>query len=58
MEGMNLPTAVAAVVGAVAGLVAAVASLWNAHQLSVLKGRVDEVSQNLTAHLGTPGLHR
>ena len=55
---MNLLTAVAAGVGALAGLVAAVASLWNAHQLSVLKRRVDEVSQSLTAHLSTPGLHR
>ena len=55
---MDVLTAVAAVIGAVAGLVAAAASLWNALQFSVLKGRVDEVSRNLTAHLGAPGLHR
>ena len=55
---MDTLTAVAAVVGALAALVAAVASVWNAHQLGVLKGRVDEVSQSLTAHLSAPGLHR
>lgn len=55
---MDMLTAVAAVVGALAGLVAAVASLWSAYQFSVLKGRVDEVSRNLTAHLSAPGLHR
>lgn len=55
---MDVLTAVAAVIGAVTGLVAAAASLWNAYQFSVLKGRVDEVSRNLTAHLSASGLHR
>ena len=34
---MDVLTAVAAVVGALAGLAAAAASLWNARQFSVLK---------------------
>ena len=49
--GMQLFTAIAAAVGAVAGL-------WNAYQFSVLKDRVDEIGRNLTAHTTTPGLHR
>lgn len=48
---------VVAVVGALAALVAAVASLRNAWQFRVLKGRVDEISKILTAHVSTPGLH-
>ena len=33
-------TAIVATAGALTGAVAAVASLWNAYQFSVLKGRV------------------
>ena len=43
---------------AVAAVVAAIASLWNAYQFSVLKGRVDAHEATLTAPVNTPGLHR
>lgn len=42
---------------AVAGVIAAVTSLWNAFQFRQLKGRVDEISKQLSAHVNTPGLH-
>ena len=51
-------TAIAATAGAVTGAVAAIASLWNAYQFSVLKGRVAEQGDNMRAHVNAPGLHR
>lgn len=41
MLDMETLTAVGAVVAACTGFVAAVASVWNAYQFSLLKGRVD-----------------
>ena len=38
-------------------VVAAVAGLWNAHQLTRLTGRVDEIGTRLKAHINAPGLH-
>ncbi len=46
---MEIYTAIAATVGAVTGMLAAAASLWNSHQFSVLNGRVDELSAHSTA---------
>ena len=43
--------------GNVAAVIAA-ASLWNAYQFSVLKGRVDAHETTLTAHINAPGLHQ
>ena len=54
---METLTAVGAVVGACTGLVAAGASLWNAWQFSILKGRVDAGERLTTAHVNTAGLH-
>ena len=51
-------TAIAATAGALTGAVAAVASLWNAYQFSVLKGRVDEQGETIRSHVNAPGLHR
>lgn len=48
---MEMFTAIAAAVGAVAGL-------WNAYQFSVLKGRVDTIETGHNAHVNAPGLHR
>ncbi len=45
------------VAGAIGGVVAAVASLWNAYQYSRLAGVVQQISETLLAHLNTPGLH-
>lgn len=42
---------------AVGGVVAALVAVWNAFQFSRLKGRVDELSRQLSAHVNTPGLH-
>ena len=50
MGEMEIFTAVAAAVGAVAGL-------WNAYQFSVLKGRVDMLEAGHHAHVNAPGLH-
>ena len=54
---METLTAVGAVVAACTGLVAAVASVWNAYQFSLLKGRVDAVEKLMTAHVNAAGLH-
>ena len=54
---METLTAVGAAVGACTGLVAAGASLWNAWQFSILKGRVDAVERPTTAHVNAAGLH-
>ena len=42
---------------AIGAVVAAIASLWNAYQYTVLAGVVAEIGRNLTAHLNAPGLH-
>ena len=55
---MEVLTGVAATLGAVTGSVAAAASLWNAYQFSVLKGRVDAHEHTLTTHVNAPSLHR
>ena len=52
--GMEIYTAFAATVGAVTGMLAAAASLWNSYQFSVLKGRVDELSAHSTAAYARP----
>lgn len=52
--GMEIYTAIAATVGAVTGMLAAAASLWNSYQFSVLKGRVDELSAHSTAAYARP----
>lgn len=52
--GMEIYTAIAATVGAVTGMLAAAASLWNSYQFSVLKGRVDEFSAHSTAAYARP----
>ena len=57
MLAMETLTTVGAVVGACTGLVAAGASLWNACQFSILKGRVDAVERLTAAHVNAPGLH-
>ena len=57
MPDMEMLTAVGAVVGACTGLVAAGASLWNAYQFSIIKGRVDAVERLTTAHVNAAGLH-
>ena len=57
MFDMETLTAVGAVVAACTGLVAAVASVWNAYQFSLLKGRVDAVEKLMTAHVNAAGLH-
>ena len=54
---METLTAVGAVVAACTGLVAAVASVWNAYQFSLLKGRGDAVEKLTTAHVNAAGLH-
>ena len=54
---METLTAVGAVVAACTGLVAAGASVWNAYQFSLLKGRVDAVEKLTTAHVNAAGLH-
>ena len=46
------------VAGAVGGVVAAIASLWNAYQYSRLAGMVQQLSDTLLAHINAPGLHR
>ena len=47
---MDLFTAIAAAVGAVAGI-------WNAYQFAVIKGRVDGLETGHNAHLNAPGIH-
>ena len=42
---------------AAGGVVAAMVGLWNAHQLTRLNGRVDELSIQLKSHVSAPGLH-
>ena len=42
---------------AVGGVIGAAVGLWNAHQLTRLTGRVDEISVQLKAHINAPGLH-
>ena len=42
---------------AAGGVVAAVVGLWNAHQLTRLTGRVDELGIQLKSHINAPGLH-
>ncbi len=42
---------------AAGGVVGAVVGLWNAHQLTRLTGRVDEISTQLKSHINAPGLH-
>ena len=48
---------VVGICAAVTGVVAAIASVWNAYQFSQLKGRVEEISKQLSTHMNTPGLH-
>ena len=43
--------------GAIGGVIAAVASLWNAFQYSRPTGFVQQLSETLLAHLHAPGLH-
>ena len=43
--------------GAIGGVIAAVASLWNAFHYSRLTGIVQQLSETLLAHLNAPGLH-
>lgn len=45
------------VLTASAALVAAAASLWNAYQFSVLKGKVDALETAQGAHVNAAGLH-
>lgn len=45
------------VAGAVGGVIAALASLWNACQHSRLAGMVQQLSDTLPAHINAPGLH-
>ena len=45
------------VCAAVGSVVAALVAVWNAFQFSRIKGRVDELSRQLSAHVNTPGLH-
>ena len=45
------------VAGAVGGVVAAIASLWNVCQYSRLAGVVQRISDPLLAHINAPGLH-
>ena len=45
------------VAGAIGGVVAAIASLWNAYQYSRLAGTVQQISDTLLAHINAPGLH-
>ena len=52
--GMEIYTAIAATVGAVTGMLAAAASLWNSYQFSALEGRVDELSAHSTAAYARP----
>ena len=51
---MEIYTAIAATVGAVTGMLAAAARLWNSYQFSVLKGRVDELGAHSTAAYARP----
>ena len=51
---MEIYTAIAATVGAVMGMLAAAASLWNSYQFSVLKGHVDELNAHSTAAYARP----
>lgn len=44
--------------GDFAAAVAAIASLWNAYQFSVLKGRVDTQGDDIRSHVNAPGLHQ
>ena len=45
------------VLTAAAAFVAAAASLWNAYQFSVLKGKVDTPETAQGAHVNAAGLH-
>ena len=49
--------AVGGVIGALSGIVAALASLWNAYQYSRPSGIVQQLGETLLAHLNAPGLH-
>ena len=55
---LEILTAVAAVIGATAGVVAAVGVLIVNAKLDRLTGRVAANEATLTAHVNTPGLHR
>ena len=54
---LDILTAVAAVIGATAGVVAAVGVLIVNAKLDRLTGRVAANEATLTAHVNTPGLH-
>ena len=45
------------VAGTIGGVIAAIASLWNAYQYSRLAGMVQQISDTLLAHINTPDLH-
>ena len=57
-EDMETLTAVAAVVGAVSGLVAAIGVLVVNSKLDKLTGRGDANTAQIAAHVNAPGLHR